>query len=84
MATLNDWSKMNRGGGWWGVNPPPGNWGGGQWITKTVTTNGTGSLPPEFQPTPPPVDEEQIRKIVRQELHDLMPVDVPDAPPEDL
>jgi len=35
-------------------------------------------------PAPQPVDEERIRKIVREEVADLpIPFDVPDAPPED-
>lgn len=52
-------------------------WGRG-WTDRTITTTGT-------QPFVPlqPVDEERIRKIVREEIAELpIPFDVPDAPPE--
>jgi hypothetical protein len=51
----------------------PWTWG---WV-ETVTTDHTA-------PYAPPVDEERIRKIVREEIAGLpIPFDVPDAPPED-
>ena len=46
--------------------------------TKTITTTGT-----DTQPVAVPVDEERIRKIVREEIAELpIQFDVPDAPPE--
>lgn len=60
--------------GWWGINPPRGDWD--RWIWRTVTTTTT-------KPIQPATDEEQVRKIVREELADVLPVDVPDEPPEE-
>lgn len=55
--------------------PMPSRW------SETYTTDNTGPVAPQ-QPAPP--TEDQIRKIVRQEIADLpIPFDVPDAPPED-
>ena len=58
---------------WWGVVPPPRDYDWspkGEWRTKTTTT------------TYVPVDEDRIRKIVRKEIADIMPINVPDHPPE--
>jgi hypothetical protein len=39
---------------------------------------------PWGHPDMPAVDEEQVRRIVREEIADLLPTNVPDAPPQDL
>ena len=61
---------------WWGVNPPPREWSDPNWYYGRRI---------ERRPAqrPAPVDDERIRKIVREEIADLpIPFDVPDAPPE--
>lgn len=57
----------------WNTGTP--NYGWTWTTTRIVTTNHT-------QPQAPPLDEDAVRKIVRQELADLMPIDVPDHLPE--
>lgn len=54
---------------------PGGIWG--NWWEWTVTTDRT-------TPASPAIDEDSIRKIVREEIADILPIDVPDTPPEDL
>jgi hypothetical protein len=72
---------------WWGVTPPPrdywdspwryGRGMPGDWYYERRT------YPVAPVPAPRPVDEERIRKIVREEIANLpIPFDVPDAPPE--
>lgn len=58
-----------------------GEWYDGRtWTTaKIITDNVTHPYPP----APAPVDEERIRKIVREEMSDLVKPDIPAAPPED-
>lgn len=67
---------------WFGINPPPRNYwqnDGWGWETWTVTTNRTLPIMSPQQP----VDEELVRRLVREEIADLpIPFDVPDAPPE--
>jgi hypothetical protein len=46
-------------------------------FTVTTTTSTT-------TPIAQPLTEEQVRKIVRQEMADLVNPDIPDAPPENL
>lgn len=64
--------------GWWGVTPPPEQYVPGSWYgrTITITTDNT-------QAVAAPVDEDQARRIVREEIADLLPIDVPDFPPDD-
>lgn len=50
--------------------PTPWGW---YYDRRTITIN-----------TPPPIGDEQIRRVVRQELAELWPIAVPDFPPEDL
>jgi hypothetical protein len=61
-------------------NWDPDRWGPGMWhyakrVYKTTTTNTT-------QPEPQGLTEADIRRIVREEMADIVSVDVPDYPPE--
>ena len=59
---------------WWEVDPSSREWNGRGWYYMRRI---------EQRPPRPPVDEERIRKIVREEIADLpIRFDVPDAPPE--
>jgi hypothetical protein len=71
---------------WWGVTPPPRAWTDpywrpGDWYHERRTYP-VPKMPSPEMPSPA-VDEERIRKIVREEIASLpIPFDVPDAPPE--
>lgn len=46
---------------------------------RTVMTDRTTTP----QPAVPSMTPEQVRRIVREEIAEVMPIDVPDTPPED-
>lgn len=70
--------------GWWAVTPPPSDWFEGQrWSYKYGTPRISDPRVIPAPVVPKPFDEEQIRRIVREEIADLpIPFDVPDAPEE--
>ena len=61
---------MSEWNDWMKMNQQPYGWREGYVITTTTRETGLG--------------EDYVRRIVREELADIMPIDVPDAPPEDL
>jgi hypothetical protein len=67
---------------WWGVTPPPRDWDERRWSPRGDWYYERRTYPVPKMPSPA-VDEERVRKIVREEIADLpIPFDVPDAPPE--
>jgi hypothetical protein len=71
---------MNNGPYNWTGRPGPMPWLT-EWATATHTRQGESS--PRERRIKITVDEEMIRRIVRQEVADLIQVDVPDTLPDE-
>jgi hypothetical protein len=55
-------------------------WGENKWYERRYVTTTSNTTTPNTKP----LTEEDVRRIVREEMADLVKPDIPDAPPADM